>query len=112
MNQITINEKNIVSNGGDIHIGNGKITIGGKEVKFDDAPEIKIEITGNVHLLNVDNCSKLTITGDCGAVKTHNASVDIGGNVSGDVETHNGNIDCENVGGNVSTKNGNIKHRK
>lgn len=112
MNTININGKNIVSNGGDIHIGNGKITIGGKEVKFDDVPEINIEITGNVHLLNVDNCSKLNITGNCDAVKTHNANVDIGGFVTGSVETHNGNIDCGNVGGNASTKNGNIKHKK
>lgn len=112
MNQIVINGKNIISNGGDIHVTNGKITIGGQEVKFEDSPQIKIEITGNVHLLNVDNCSSLNITGDCSTVKTHNANVDIGGNVGGDVETHNGNIDCGNIGGNASTKNGNIKHRK
>lgn len=112
MNTININGKTIHTNGGNICIGNGKITIDGKEVGFEDSKEINIEITGNVESLDVDSCNKINIKGDCTIVKTHNGSVDIEGNVNRDVSTHNGNIDCGNVGGSISTRNGNIKHRK
>lgn len=109
---ITINGKTISSNGGSITITGGKILIDGKEVDLEDVKEINIEVTGNVQQLDVDNCNKINISGDCNSVKTHNGSVDIGGNVAQDVSTHNGNVDCGNVGGNVTTRNGNIKHRK
>lgn len=112
MNQIQINGKTIISNGGSISISNGKITIDGKIVDFEDAKEINIEINGSLDALDVDSCNKINISGSCVSVKTHNGSVDIGGNVTQDVTTHNGNIECGNVGGNVSTRNGNIKHRK
>lgn len=112
MNQITINGKTIVSNGGSISISNGKITIDGKNVDFEDAKEINIEVHGSIDSLDVDSCNKINISGSCVSVKTHNGSVDIGGDVKSDVSTHNGNIDCGNVCGNVSTRNGNIKHKK
>ncbi|MBC7845590.1 MAG: hypothetical protein H7Y10_03765 [Flavobacterium sp.] len=109
---VIVNGKTINTNGSNIVISGGKIILDGKEVALEDAKEINIEITGNVDVLNVDNCNQINITGDSNEVKTHNGSVDIGGNVKGSVSTHNGNIDCQDVGGNVSTRNGNIKHRK
>ena len=108
---IIINGKTIITNGGSIQVGNGKIIIDGVDMT-PDSKEINIEVVGNVETLEVDTCNKVKITGDVKSVKSHNGNIDIGGNVSGDVSTHNGNIDCGDVQGSVTTRNGNIKHRK
>ncbi len=109
---IIINGNQIISNGNNnIIVSGNKIFIDGNDVT-PDAKEINIEVNGNIERLEVDNCNNIKVIGECKSVKSHNASIDIEGNVDGDVTTHNGNIDCQNVSGSVSTKNGNIKHRK
>lgn len=106
---ITINGKTY--SGNNISISGNKVYIDGKMADNEHDKEINIIVNGNVESLDVDNCNKIQITGDCKTAKTTNGDLDIAGNISGDVSTTNGNVDCQNVHGNVSTKNGNIKHK-
>lgn len=110
VNSITINGKNIISSGSVI-VSNGKVIVGGVDVT-PEGKEITIIVDGNVDKLEVDVCSKVTITGNANTVRMTNGNVEIQGAVSGDVTTTNGSVDCGDIAGSVSTTNGDIKHRK
>ena len=109
MNEITINGKTIISNGS-IVISNGKILVGGVDCSTEEKV-INIHVEGNIEKLEVDVCEKISVTGSCHTVLTHNGDVNCH-DVTHYVTTHNGNVDCQNVGGAVTTHNGNIKHKK
>lgn len=110
MNKITINGKTITHSGrGDVCISNGKVTIGGVDVKdLNDIDEkvINIVVEGNVENLSTDDAD-VTVNGSVHTVNTKNGNVTCG-DVSGDVETKNGNVMCGSVQGDATTKNGNI----
>lgn len=92
-------------------ISGGRVIVDGKDVT-PDAKEITISIEGNVDKLEVDACSKISVTGDVGHVKTLSGDVDVSGNVSGSVQTMSGDVDCGgSISGSVSTMSGDIKHR-
>lgn len=97
--------------GNNVTIIDGKVTIDGKAVDVDDKSKvINVIITGNVKNLEVGNCNKLKLFGECGNVNSINGNIDIQGNVTGDVTNKNGNINCSKIEGNATNKNGNIKH--
>lgn len=113
MAQIIINRKNFV--GGNIHIGNGKVIIDGKDVTSEynsEEKEINITVTGDIQSLEVDSCNKVLVTGNTGPVKTVSGDVDITGDVAGSVNTVSGDVDCGNIAGSVRTVSGDIKHRR
>ena len=114
--------------GKSITIIDGKVMIDGKNVTPENTKEITITVNGNVEDLSVDYCSKVSISGDVGSVKTMSADVDIKGHnigsvssqsgdvkiglqVEGDVKTMSGDVTCGNIAGKVSTMSGDIKHK-
>ena len=124
---LIINGTTIGHGKNNIVVINGKVYADGTDVT-PDSKEISITIEGNLEHLEVDYCSKISIKGDVGSIKSASGDIDITGNVnsgiqtaSGDVEcsdvhgsikSMSGDISCENVAGSVSTMSGNIKHRK
>jgi len=98
-------------NGSTLNISGGRVIVNGKDVTPTDTKEINITINGNVDELEVDACSKISITGDVGNIKTVIGNVDVKGTVNGSIHTVNGNVNCGPISGNVSTTNGNIQHR-
>lgn len=115
MGTIIINGKRF-NYSGSLSIINGKYFVDGKEVKdwnefTKDQKTINISIEGNVDKLTVDCCETVTITGNCGKVKTTSGDIEIGGNVDGDVESVSGDIECGNISGDAKTVSGNIRRR-
>ena len=109
MNSINVNGVSY-SGHGNVSIINGKVMIDGKDVT-PDAKEIIVSIEGNVDVLKVDACNKVSITGNAGSVATQSGDVECG-DVTGSVQTMSGDVDCKNIGGRVSTMSGDIKQRK
>jgi len=106
---IVINGKSFKGNS--VSISGNNIIIDGNVVDgLEDEKVINIKVDGNIETLDIDNCDKIDITGECGVVTSKNGNIMIKGNVSGDVTNKNGNIMCHSVGGDVETKNGNIVH--
>ena len=101
----------VVYNGNNLSIRGNKVIIDGKDVT-PDSKSIQINVDSNIHTLEVDNCEKITVTGNVGNVKTLSGDVDITGDVSGSIQTMSGDVDCGSIGGSVSTMSGDIKHRK
>jgi autotransporter translocation and assembly factor TamB len=110
MNTIRINGMSI-SASGNLSVINGKVFVNGVDVT-PESKEINIVVTGNVEELKVDACSKVSITGEVGNIKTQSGDVDISGNVGGSVQTMSGDVDCGNISGSVSTMSGDVKHRR
>lgn len=110
MNSITINGKTITSSG-NIIVSNGRVIVGGTDVT-PEGKEIIIVVNGNVDKLEVDACSKVTITGNANNVKTVSGDIEIQGAVSGSVSSVSGDVDCGDIKGSVSTISGDIKNRK
>lgn len=110
MNTVSINGVTI-SGVGNIVISNGRVTIGGKDVT-PEGKSIEIVVNGNIERLEVDSCSKVSVTGDIQNVKTQSGDVDVSGTVSGNIQTMSGDVDCSNVGGSISTMSGDVKYRK
>ena len=110
MNTISINGVNITGSG-NIVVANGKVFANGKDVT-PETKEINIVVNGNVEKLQVDCCSKVSISGDVVNIKTQSGDVDIYGNVNGSVQTMSGDIDCGKISGSVSIMSGDIKHRR
>lgn len=110
MNTISINGVTYTG-GNSISVVNGKVIIDGKDMT-PDHKEINITVHGNIDQLEVGSCNSLSITGDCGQIKSGAGDIEITGNVGGSVSTKAGDIKCGNVGGSVSTMTGDIKHRK
>lgn len=106
---IIINGMTITADARSISVRDGKVHIDGRDVT-PDAKEVSISIVGNVERLDVDACSKVSVTGDVGSVKTMSGDVEVGGNVTGNVGTMSGSVRCDgSIGGNVSSMSGDIK---
>lgn len=104
-----INGKNFVG-GKSIVVTNGRVVIDGKDVTPSENKPITIEVTGNVEKLEVDVCSKVTVTGNAGSVKSSQGDIDVRGDVHGDVETKQGSVDIGgSVKGDVETMQGDIE---
>lgn len=108
MNSIKINGNNIVG-GKNITIKNGRVIVDGNDVTGEDSKVITIEIIGNVEELSVDACTKVTITGSTGPIKTMSGDVKCG-DVNGSVKTMSGDVRCGSIAGDVSTMSGDIEH--
>lgn len=108
-NMIEVNGKRYVGN--NLTVINDVVYIDGKRVDENgNTKTINITIDADVETVNVDNCYKLDVTGQCGSVSSKNGDIKINGDVSGDVTNKNGDIKCGNISGDVDNKNGNIKH--
>jgi hypothetical protein len=111
VSRVTINGVSISSNG-NVTIVNNRVMVDGKDVT-PDAKEITISIEGNVNELSVDMCSKVSVIGDVGKVKTVSGHVDVSGDIKGYVETVSGDVNCDgSITGDVETISGDIKSRK
>lgn len=106
---ININGKQY--SGNSITVNNGKIIIDGKDMT-PDSKEINIQVSGNVEKISADYVSKLSVTGNVGAIQTQSGDVDVSGDVAGSINTMSGDVDCGNVSGSISTMSGDVKHRK
>lgn len=104
-------------------VGN-RIFIDGKDVT-PDAKQIKIEVFGNIDVLDVDACNTISISGSCASVAGGSANITIGGHVTGrvhtgsgdisisgsvasDVQTGSGDVNCGDVKGSVKTGSGDV----
>ncbi len=110
MNSITING-HTYSGGRSISITNGKVIIDGNDVT-PEGKEINITVHGDIHIIDVDVCNKVSVNGNAHEVKSASGDIDITGDVSGSVHSMSGNVECNEVKGSISTMSGNIKHRK
>jgi DUF4097 and DUF4098 domain-containing protein YvlB len=113
MNTISINGMNVSGSfsGKGVVIANGKVFVDGQDVT-PDSKNITIEVNGNVDKLQVDACSKITVKGSVGDIKTQSGDVNVEEDVRGSISTMSGDVDCNQVHGSVSTMSGNIKNRK
>lgn len=115
ISKMTINGKTRV-NGRYVNLTGQNITItdrgmfvNGKPLEeFDDSqvPVLKIEITGNIESLTIEN-GEVTVNGRVGTVVSKNGNVNCQ-TVEGNVESKNGNVMCGKIMGDCDTKNGNI----
>lgn len=109
-NTVVINGVTITG-GCNVTIRNGKVIVDGIDVT-PYSKEIDITVNGNVEKLEVDACSKISVTGDVGNIKTQSGDIDVRGAISGNVHTMSGDVDCGGpIGGSVSTMSGDVKHR-
>jgi hypothetical protein len=108
MSTISINNNSY--HGRNISVINNKVYIDGKDVT-PDSKEINISVVGNVGELKVDNCNKITITGDVESIETQSGDVKCG-SVSKSVKTMSGDVECGNVGGDIKTMSGDINYKK
>lgn len=97
--------------GKNVLVANGKVSVDGKYVT-PDSKIINIEIVGNVDKLQADICSKITVKGSVGDIKTQSGNVDVEEDIRGSISTMSGDVDCNQVHGSVSTMSGNIRNRK
>ena len=116
--------------GSKINITNGKVIIDGKRVDTGDAKEIKIEVHGDIDVLDVDVCEYVTVDGNVGDVKVSQGditikgsamdkvtnsqgNINIGGDLNGDAKNSMGNIKADgNIYGKPKTSMGSIKGEK
>jgi hypothetical protein len=107
---IIVNNKSYI--GKSIIISNGKIIIDGKDITPNEN-EISIEVNGNIEFIDVDNCNKINVTGNCTSIKTQSGDIEVKSSILGNVQTMSGDVYCEQtIHGNVSTMSGDIKTRK
>ena len=111
---MTMNIVNGIKYTGDnIVVSNGKITIDGKRVDTDDAKEIKIEVHGDIDVLDVDVCEYVTVEGNVGDVKVSQGNVTINGNAMDKVTNSQGNITIAgDLNGDAKNSMGDIKAGK
>lgn len=104
-----INGRYVNLTGQDITITDKGMLVNGRPIeKFDDSsvPVLKIEITGNVETLTIEN-GEVTVNGRVGSIVSKNGNVDCQ-TVEGNVDSKNGNVMCTTIKGDCETKNGNI----
>lgn len=95
-----------------ITIRNNRVIVNGVDIT-PDSKDIKIEITGDVGVIDCDNTNYIKVSGSVNEyVKTTNGDVNIKGNVGGNVQTTNGDVECLNINGSVKTTNGDVLHKK
>jgi hypothetical protein len=116
VSQICIGNGNIQCRG---DIIGGKVVINGKQINLDDESwidddlaegNIKIEITGDVYIIDIP-IGDITVKGNVtGSVKISQGDIEIGGNVDGDATTSMGDIIIKgkHSNGNVKTSMGNV----
>lgn len=108
---MTINGKVFKDNiqGNSIIIKNGKVIVDGKEVLEENAPNISIEITGDVGSLRVDAANMIKVDGTVkGDLNTMSGDVRVQGDVEGSIKTASGDVYCGHVTGSVNTMSGDI----
>ena len=99
--------------GDSIVVSNSKIFIDGKRVDIGDAKEIKIEVHGDIDVLDVDVCEYVTVEGNVGDVKVSQGNVTINGNVMDKVTNSQGNITIAgDLNGDAKNSMGDIKAGK
>ncbi len=111
MSTIRINQSTFHCNNITIS-GEGKVTIDGKLVSFEDSKEINITVQGDIEQLQVECCNKVSVTGNATNINTKSGDVEVSGNVNGNIQTMSGDVQCGNVGGNISTMSGDVTHAK
>jgi hypothetical protein len=116
VSQVCIGNGNIQCRG---NITGGKVVINGREINLEDENwiedeyvkgSIKIEITGDVHKVDIP-MGDVTVKGNVtGSVGTSQGDITIEGNVEGNVSTSMGDITIKrkHSGGNVSTSMGDV----
>jgi hypothetical protein len=98
----------VSSSSKNVSIVNGKVIVDGQTIDLEDKV-INVEITGNVDLLSADVCTKITVNGEVGTVKTMSGDVEVSGKVTGSVSTMSGDVRAGSIGGNASSMSGDIK---
>ena len=116
ISQICIGNGNIQCRG---TIVNGKVIINGEEINLESGTwiddelikgDIKIEITGDVHTVDVP-MGDITVKGNvAGGIKTSQGNVSVEGSVEGEIRTSMGSITIKggHKNGKVSTSMGSI----
>lgn len=108
MSRIRINGVDVVG-GYNITIRGNRVLVDGKDVTPDNK-EIRVEVAGNINLIEIDTCDSIYITGDVGTIKTVSGDVRVGGSISGSVQTVSGDVDCDgSIGGSIATVSGDVK---
>ena len=107
MAQIKFNSMTV--NGDSISISKNKVTVDGVDYSY-EYDNLKIEITGDVHSLNVVACQSLSVTGNAGDIETTSGDISVAGDVDGNINTTSGDIDTEgNISGSVKTLSGDVE---
>jgi hypothetical protein len=96
-NSTQIDVQNIVSNGSNITISNGKITVDGVVVSSYGSQGVKVIINGDVK--KIDCAGSVEVHGNSGSIDC-GGSCTVGGNVDGNIDA-GGSIHCGNVSGDV-----------
>lgn len=106
-----INGKVYENVSGTMVINDKGVFVNGKPIEeFQEAPILKIEISGSVESVSSENAD-VTVTGDVRTVNSKNGNIHVGRDVLENVESKNGNIHIKGkVMGDVTTKNGNISY--
>ena len=109
--KIVVNGKVYENVKGTMEITDKGIFVNGKPIEeYEEAPVLKIEISGNVESISSENAD-IEVRGNVNNVTTKNGNVNVGKDVLQNVDTKNGNVHVNGkVMGDVTTKNGNIHH--
>jgi hypothetical protein len=89
-----------------ISVRNGRVVVDGEDVT-PDTKEITVSVQGDVSMLEVDVCEKVSITGSAGTISTKSGDVQCG-DVTGDVHTNSGDVHCGAIAGSIKTKTGDV----
>jgi len=108
MSIITINGK--VYHGNSVSVTGNQVIIDGVKQDIPDEKNVTISIEGDVNMLSVDTCNKVSVTGTVGTLKTMSGDVKCG-DVEGDVKTMSGDVKCKSVAGKIKTMSGDISKR-
>jgi hypothetical protein len=106
----TVRVNGVSYSGNSINITNGRIFVDGIEVETDQK-NIKIEVSGDVQLLQADACDSIIINGKVGPIKTVSGDVHVKDSVVGNINTVSGNVTCTELYGSTNTVSGNIIQR-
>ena len=105
MCKIKINDN--IYQGDSIEVINGKVVIDDKDVT-PDSKEINIYVEGNVEILEVVACNKISVVGDVKTISAQSGDIHVTGNIEGAISTKSGNVRCSKVQGAISTTTGNV----
>jgi hypothetical protein len=108
---VTINGITYKSTNGSICVSGDKIIIDGKVVTPGleiESKIININIEGNVEMIDIDYCQKISVNGNVKTVRTTNGNVECK-DVTGNIQTTNGDVECGTVGGDIQTMSGDVK---
>lgn len=103
---IVVNGKSF--SGRNVTVINGNVIVDGKKMEIPDSKEVKIEIHGDVGILDVD-IGEVQVTGSVGNVTTDQGAVTVSGDVKGYVRVDQGNVECHDIFSDVQIDMGNVK---